>query len=135
MIKIWTIHLEVHKGYLPKLKIFRAPRHGDRVRDGGIMGTLVACQECSGVGLLHHADEDGAFPRAVPESDESPDTLVVTLSPTSLDYKIGETVWTHKAEYRVEQITYERGERHMFLLRLDLTQKPTVRIEHLDKPQ
>lgn len=128
MIKIWTIHFEMHKGYIPKLKIFRTPRHGDRVRDGGVMGTLIACQECSGVGLLHQPDSDQPVPRPIPE--ESPDTLVIDLSPTSLDYQIREVVWTHKAEYRVETITYDGPyKRSMYLLRLDLTERPIVKID------
>jgi len=32
------------------------PKAGDRVEDGGQMGTLVRCYECSGDGLLHKPD-------------------------------------------------------------------------------
>lgn len=32
------------------------PRSGDRVENGGVMGTLIRCPECSGDGLLHKED-------------------------------------------------------------------------------
>lgn len=34
----------------------KAPKAGDRVMDGGEMGTLVVCHECDGDGLLHKLD-------------------------------------------------------------------------------
>lgn len=34
-----------------------AAKAGDRVEDGGIVGTLVRCEKCSGDGLLHKPDE------------------------------------------------------------------------------
>lgn len=65
-----------------------------------------------------------------PSESESPDTLVLELGPDSLNYVIGDTVWTHNADYRVEQITEDgRGQRHVFLLRLDLTKRPIVNFE------
>ena len=33
------------------------PTFGDRVEDGGLMGTIVRCEECSGSGQLHQPDE------------------------------------------------------------------------------
>lgn len=76
MIKSWTIHFEMHRGYWPKLHIFRTPRHGDRVRDGGIPGTLVACPSCSGIGLLH-------IPDSAPEPSDLDKTLANVYSKLS----------------------------------------------------
>lgn len=61
MIKRYILHIEFHWGYWPIISFRRTPRHGDRVMDGGEMGTLEACQTCSTVGFLHRADVD---PRA-----------------------------------------------------------------------
>ena len=45
-----------------------APKAGDRVMDGGEMGTLVRCYECSGDGLLHKLDK---MPESIaPENTE-----------------------------------------------------------------
>lgn len=48
---------------LARLRRAAAPSHaaGDRMTDGGIVGTLVRCEQCGGGGLLHQADE-GAMP-------------------------------------------------------------------------
>lgn len=40
------------------LIIAAQPKAGDRVTDGGIVGTLVKCEQCSGDGLLHQPDPD-----------------------------------------------------------------------------
>lgn len=55
MIKRWTIHLEFHRGYWPKFYIRPNPRHGDRVVDGGVLGTLKRCPTCQD-GFLHDPD-------------------------------------------------------------------------------
>lgn len=52
MIARYVLHLEAHRGRLPRVSLRRAPRHGDRVVDGGIPGTLVACEPCSAEGFL-----------------------------------------------------------------------------------
>lgn len=76
MIKIWIVHFEWHRKYhrFPRLHIYRKPRHGDRVMDGGLMGTLIACSACSGVGLLHDPDEyklpEGVVPSLYPDSQD-----------------------------------------------------------------
>lgn len=44
---------------------------GDRVTDGGIVGTLVRCEQCSGDGLLHQPDPDAMPPAQAPQ-DEVP---------------------------------------------------------------
>ena len=64
------------------------------------------------------------------EEENSPDTLEVTLSEGSLDYKPGDIVWTRKAHYRIEQVTHNslNGSK-MFLLRTDLIVKPIVQYE------
>lgn len=51
--------------------IARRPAAGDRVTDGGIVGTLVRCEQCSGDGLLHKPDPD-AMPPAQQPQDEVP---------------------------------------------------------------
>lgn len=38
-------------------RVPRRPAAGDRVEDGGQLGTLVTCETCSGDGLLHQLDE------------------------------------------------------------------------------
>jgi hypothetical protein len=43
------------------------PAAGDRVTDGGIVGTLVRCEQCSGDGLLHKPD---AMPPSQAPQDE-----------------------------------------------------------------
>lgn len=55
MIKRWTIHFEYHWGYWPRFSIRRNPRHGDRVVDGGVPGTLKRCPTCQD-GFLHEPD-------------------------------------------------------------------------------
>lgn len=52
MIARYLLHLEAHRGHRPRLSLRRAPRPGDRVVDGGIPGTLAACEPCSGEGFL-----------------------------------------------------------------------------------
>lgn len=42
---------------LASFKRYKRPAPGDRVTDGGYVGTLVRCEECSGDGLLHKPDE------------------------------------------------------------------------------
>lgn len=48
----WTVHAEWHPDHRPRFSIRRAPRHGQRVTDGGEEGALIACRECSGDGYL-----------------------------------------------------------------------------------
>lgn len=51
-----------------------SPQAGDRVEDGGRMGTLITCPTCNGDGLLHTPDE---MPEAVePEPDPAPPVIV-----------------------------------------------------------
>lgn len=56
MIKRYILHIEFHRGYRPRISFRRVPQPGDRVEDGGEMGTLVACRTCSAMGLLHVPD-------------------------------------------------------------------------------
>lgn len=51
------LHAEWHPGYRPRLSIRRAPRPGDEVVDGGVVGVLVRCGEC-GDGLLFEPDRE-----------------------------------------------------------------------------
>lgn len=53
MIKRYILHIEFHWGYRPRISIKRVPAPGEQVFDGGEWGTLRACPECGGVGLLH----------------------------------------------------------------------------------
>src|SRR3954467_14874548 len=55
MIKRYILHIEAHKWHLPRISFKRAPKHGDRVMDGGVMGTLKLCPECQ-EGFLHEPD-------------------------------------------------------------------------------
>lgn len=84
IVREWIIHFEwwLGKRWFPRLHIYRKPRHGDRVKDGGVMGTLIACQACSGVGLLHQADEfklpedmpfpmPSLYPESLPDDPEN----------------------------------------------------------------
>lgn len=57
MIKRYILHIEFHWGYCPRISIKRAPRHGDRVVDGGVLGTLQRCPTCQ-EGFLHEPDPD-----------------------------------------------------------------------------
>ncbi|MFY1595458.1 hypothetical protein [Micromonospora sp. WMMD737] len=50
-----------------------APRAGDRVEDGGLMGTLVRCPECGGGGLLHKPDHYPTGPAPQPEETPAED--------------------------------------------------------------
>lgn len=42
------------------------PTFGDRIEDGGLMGTIVRCDHCGGSGQLHQPDES---PRTVAPTD------------------------------------------------------------------
>lgn len=55
MIKRYILHIEAHKWRVPRISFKRAPKHGDRVMDGGVMGTLKLCPECQ-EGFLHEPD-------------------------------------------------------------------------------
>jgi hypothetical protein len=55
VIARFEIRVEMHRGYRPRLTLRRIPKAGDRVTDGGVMGTLETCPEC-GDGLLHRPD-------------------------------------------------------------------------------
>lgn len=58
MIKRYILHLEAHRNifrYRPRISFKRAPRAGDRVKDGGVMGTLRLCPTCQ-EGFLHEPD-------------------------------------------------------------------------------
>ncbi len=58
MIKRYILHIEAHRNvfrYRPRISFKRAPRHGDRVVDGGVPGTLKLCPECQ-EGFLHEPD-------------------------------------------------------------------------------
>ncbi|MFL6416809.1 MAG: hypothetical protein ACJ74Y_14190 [Bryobacteraceae bacterium] len=62
MIKRYILHLEFHKGYWPPIISFRRmPRHGDRMVDGGVPGTLIGCPTCSTTGFLHRPDQFPEF--------------------------------------------------------------------------
>jgi hypothetical protein len=56
VIARYVLHVELHRGYRPRISFRRAPRPGDRVIDGGVPGTLEGCSACSCTGLLHRAD-------------------------------------------------------------------------------
>ena len=43
------------------------PTFGDRIEDGGVMGTIVRCEMCGGSGQLHQPDE---MPEPSTPSDE-----------------------------------------------------------------
>lgn len=124
MIKRYILHIEFHWGYRPHISLRRAPRHGDRVVDGGEMGTLEACDKCSTVGFLHRADVDPRTlvqpePTPMPDQEtapsidinaaayliESPEVLRLDYTHGTRTYKTGETVWTRGAEYVVEGLT------------------------------
>ena len=45
----------------PIVRAMAAPRHGDRCYDGGELGTLERCPQCSGDGLLHRPDHEPAM--------------------------------------------------------------------------
>lgn len=73
MIKRYILHFEFHWGYRPRISIRRMPRPGDRIMDNGMMGTLEACPNCDGDGLLHRPDEFPEFQKLLqkPISDET----------------------------------------------------------------
>lgn len=48
---------ETHQHIEPIFPQPRKPRPGDRIEDGGRMGTIVSCPTCSGDGILHDPDE------------------------------------------------------------------------------
>lgn len=48
MIVRLVVHVEWHRGYWPRLSVRRAPKHGDRGREGRLM----RCPLCSGDGFL-----------------------------------------------------------------------------------
>jgi hypothetical protein len=73
MIRQYVVHIEWHRGYRPRLSIRRRPRHGDRVVDGGEPGTLIACRECGGDGMLHLRDR--------PPAASAPTSLDMDLDP------------------------------------------------------
>ncbi len=56
MIARWVLHVEVRRGYRPRVSLRRAPQPGDRVVDGGVPGVLVRGRMC-GDGLLHCPDD------------------------------------------------------------------------------
>jgi hypothetical protein len=66
------VHAEWRRGYRPHFSIRRAPRHGDRTRNGDEHGSLLMCHTCSGVGYLF-------------ESDELRDAAPATASPRTYD--------------------------------------------------
>ena len=72
MIKRYILHFEFHWRYWPRISIKRVPRPGDRVFDGGEWGTLIACPECSGDGLLHlveSEDDSSTLPEELAAAD------------------------------------------------------------------
>lgn len=60
MIYRRILHLEFHWGYWPRVSFRRPLRPGDRLPEG----VLIACETCSGMGLLSISDSPGVF--AVP---------------------------------------------------------------------
>lgn len=75
MIKRYILHIEFHRGYRPHISFRRVPQPGDRVLDGGVMGTLKRCPTCTD-GLLHSPDER---PKKSAES-ERPPTMIMSFS-------------------------------------------------------
>lgn len=54
---------------VPEVVIGDVPaKAGDRVTDGGIVGELVKCEQCSGDGLLHQPDPDQISPAQEPSA-------------------------------------------------------------------
>ncbi|MEU3452139.1 hypothetical protein ABZ671_00650 [Micromonospora sp. NPDC006766] len=47
----------------------RPPQAGDRLVDGGQMGTLTTCDTCSGLGLLHQLDEPATLTTEEPRTN------------------------------------------------------------------
>ena len=37
--------------------VLDGPTFGDRIEDGGVMGTIIRCHECGGSGQLHELDQ------------------------------------------------------------------------------
>jgi hypothetical protein len=81
VIKRYILHLEFHKGYWPIISFRRMPRHGDRMVDGGIPGTLIGCPTCSTTGFLHRPDPQYIAPGQMPMLMHSPE--VGFYSPSS----------------------------------------------------
>jgi hypothetical protein len=119
MIKRFTIHLEFHRGYRPRFYIRPQPKPGDRHVDGGVPGILVACKECDGQGLLHKPDRLAKhFPESAEKITNAPPFVKLQLGPESLEYEIGEIVWTRGRDYVVEAIGHQMdGTRSYMILR------------------
>jgi hypothetical protein len=129
VIKRYILHFEFHKGYWPIISFRRVPKHGDRVEDGGVMGTLIACKACSGVGLLHVADEiklpEGVVPSIMPEPklgkymDKNKlyilydrDLRTVSMLPRLGDPLTEVLIGSDSLEYEVDEIVSFNGRDH-----------------------
>jgi hypothetical protein len=118
MIKRWVIHTEFHWGYWPRFSIKRLRRAGERVSDGGQMGTLVVCPECSGEGLLHRLDEQKFM--AAPPLPWAPDIATLDIDAKE-ERNVGDVVIQYGWNYRINAIgsSVDRSKKTLYLRKME----------------
>jgi hypothetical protein len=73
VIKRYILHIEWHLRRRPHISLRRIPKHGEKGTDGGLTGTFINCQSCSGVGQLFEPDE---YPLPNVQPEDMDDILV-----------------------------------------------------------
>lgn len=110
MLRIYILHLEWHRGYRPHVSLKRKPRAGDRVSNGGQMGTLLTCHTCSGTGTLHQPDWLRDAVRAPLKADDILRTSVEEEDP-DYDCTVSDIIIRDNTEFVVVDVEDVAGKR------------------------
>lgn len=110
MLKRFVLHLEWHRGYRPHVSLRRMPQAGDRVMNGGQLGTLLTCHTCSGTGTLHQPDW---LRDAVYAPLRRGDILRTVVHPGDLDYDctVSDIIIRNNTEFKIISIENRDGRR------------------------
>lgn len=136
MIKRYVLHIEAHRNvfrYRPRISFKRAPRHGDRVVDGGILGTLKLCPLCQ-EGFLHEPDPRPSWARPKAKVRTRPSLLSMVLADLIRNASRPDPYPTRpRRSYHTPRPAFDyNAPEHVDLKLTDDKRKPKTKAEHVE---